>query len=85
MNLLLFLGQLGRDGSSENFCNFAWAKKIQNLSFCTMELKVRKYWMIFPLPKMGAENYHGILLLAHGNDKILKVFNKLQVKKTPCP
>ena len=82
MNLLLFLGQLGPDGSSENFRNFAWVKKIQNLSFCTMKLKVRKYWMIFPLPKMGAENYHGILLLAHGNDK---VFNKLQVKKTPCP
>ena len=46
-----------------------------------MELKVRKYWMIFPLPKMGAENYPGILLPVHGNDKILKVFNILKVKK----
>ena len=82
MNLLLFLGQLGRDGSSENFCN---CKKNLNFVFVLPMLKVRKYWMIFPLPKMGAENFHGILLLAHGNNKILKVFNKLQVKKTPCP
>ena len=30
---------------------------------------------------MGAKNYPGILLPVHGNDKILKVFNILQVKK----
>ena len=30
---------------------------------------------------MGAENCPGLLLPVHDNDKILKVFNILQVKK----
>ena len=32
------------------------------------------------VPKTIMEYY-----FAHGNDKIMKVFNKLQARKTPCP